>query len=400
MQAQYSRVLIVGNGFDLAHGMPTKYTDFLYFATKILWRFYWQKNYNGMVYSKDINRPYDMDVIKDINQHTVNKIVDAVINDYQSDIEKELDIKNHLKNWLYNDWLRYFLYIFARNKTEDKLCDGTWIDFEKEIRNLVNKISNTRWKLNFSTNWYEIHMPQLGDNISLKIFKVDYENRSGQADDIYNLVLINMYDQLQQFDKLLAYYLKLVDMKYSFGESNKIFKNITIFSEKDDRRIPISNVLSFNYTRNAARYIDTNTQSNRCHYINGSLEQKNIILGYDDNVLPGDSNEGCYRFLKTVQRVEKDIVQRYREWFVPSEEKTKKIEAVFIGHSLDETDKDILLNIINSVDSVVVTYYNLKDRIDKIKRLYFLLGNSRFHDCVNNPEGKPIIKIVDSRIFM
>lgn len=39
MQAQYSRVLIVGNGFDLAHGMPTKYTDFLYFVSLSL-RFY------------------------------------------------------------------------------------------------------------------------------------------------------------------------------------------------------------------------------------------------------------------------------------------------------------------------------------------------------------------------
>ena len=29
-------ILIIGNGFDLAHGLPTKYTDFLVFCKMIL----------------------------------------------------------------------------------------------------------------------------------------------------------------------------------------------------------------------------------------------------------------------------------------------------------------------------------------------------------------------------
>lgn len=29
-------ILVVGNGFDIAHGMPTKYSDFLYFMAKIV----------------------------------------------------------------------------------------------------------------------------------------------------------------------------------------------------------------------------------------------------------------------------------------------------------------------------------------------------------------------------
>ena len=26
-------ILVIGNGFDLAHGLPTKYTDFLFFCS-------------------------------------------------------------------------------------------------------------------------------------------------------------------------------------------------------------------------------------------------------------------------------------------------------------------------------------------------------------------------------
>ena len=34
-------ILIVGNGFDLAHGLPTKYMDFLHFCRRVqmIWKF-------------------------------------------------------------------------------------------------------------------------------------------------------------------------------------------------------------------------------------------------------------------------------------------------------------------------------------------------------------------------
>lgn len=37
-------LLIVGNGFDLYHGLPTRYTDFLKFIS--YWSIFWD-NYNG-----------------------------------------------------------------------------------------------------------------------------------------------------------------------------------------------------------------------------------------------------------------------------------------------------------------------------------------------------------------
>ena len=39
-------LLIVGNGFDLYHGLPTRYTDFLKFIS--YWSIFWD-NYNGEV---------------------------------------------------------------------------------------------------------------------------------------------------------------------------------------------------------------------------------------------------------------------------------------------------------------------------------------------------------------
>ena len=78
-------ILILGNGFDLAHGLKTKYSDFLK---------YYQEKYNT---------PRSMGVDKS-------------------------------GNFLYNNvWAKHFL-----NKTP---VGDKWIDLEKEIYNVIVKLS-------------------------------------------------------------------------------------------------------------------------------------------------------------------------------------------------------------------------------------------------------------------
>ena len=83
-------ILIVGNGFDLAHGLPTRYTDFLKYC-----RDYEGK---GVPISKDT----------------------AIASEFQGIIKDNL-------------WLNYFFQI-TPNLDEDR----TWIDFEREIAGIVN----------------------------------------------------------------------------------------------------------------------------------------------------------------------------------------------------------------------------------------------------------------------
>lgn len=82
------KLLVIGNGFDLAHGFQTRYTDFL-------------------KYCKVYRNSNPVSNVEDMNQEFGNFIAN-------------------------NIWLKYFLSI---TDLED---DKTWIDFEKEISKIVD----------------------------------------------------------------------------------------------------------------------------------------------------------------------------------------------------------------------------------------------------------------------
>lgn len=93
------RILIIGNGFDLAHKLPTRYNDFLYFCCKRI-----NKNFN---YNPDNLRVADS--VNSIFQNAYGNIFDDKIRN--------------------NSWISYFIRIYDENRIN-------WIDFETEIKNV------------------------------------------------------------------------------------------------------------------------------------------------------------------------------------------------------------------------------------------------------------------------
>ena len=65
--------------------------------------------------------------------------------------------------------------------------------------------------------------------------------------------------------------------------------------------------------------------------------------------------------------------------------------VTIIGHSLDISDKYILLDVIEAAKNVTIYYYNDRDKESKIINLYKLLGEEKFHRYVNNTSGKSYI---------
>lgn len=81
---RYMNILLIGNGFDLAHGLPTKYTDFLEWV-KLQWKLY--------------------------------------------DVTGVLEIFDYV---IQNKWISYFFEV-------NSLYDN-WVDFEREIGNIIKSI--------------------------------------------------------------------------------------------------------------------------------------------------------------------------------------------------------------------------------------------------------------------
>lgn len=104
-------ILVIGNGFDLAHGLPTKYTDFLKFA---------------MVMHQVVDRGVPNDRID------YGKLTPAIV-----DLLKQNMHTLNIAEWkdlIYeNLWIKYFL----RNPMYAK---ENWIDFESEISKVIKQL--------------------------------------------------------------------------------------------------------------------------------------------------------------------------------------------------------------------------------------------------------------------
>lgn len=121
-------ILVIGNGFDLAHELPTGYIDFLKWTVGQYYFFYSLKEQGAQI-TKSIN---------DISLKIPEKIKGIKISQR---VDHQEEFWNCINN---NVWIEYFLPIYADRKKNGK--DG-WIDFECEISEIIQSLDNDRYRL-------------------------------------------------------------------------------------------------------------------------------------------------------------------------------------------------------------------------------------------------------------
>ena len=111
----YMNILVIGNGFDLAHDLPTKYTDFLCFIKVIMEIFDKFSSENSEIDWGEINSQIRKQIWKDMGNVRDNLY------------SKEAMWKDLIWN---NFWIDYF----QQNSMYQK---ENWIDFESEISKVI-----------------------------------------------------------------------------------------------------------------------------------------------------------------------------------------------------------------------------------------------------------------------
>lgn len=396
------RILVVGNGFDLAHGLPTKYSDFLYFmvlcinATINIHELKF-KTKNDV--ELEINHEYDIDrnaftdILKNSNS---NERVQKLFVDNREYIKVALD--SEFKDFIDNDLLTYLICVYAFK--QELACDFQWIDIEYELMTLLNNINQQRVSYN-----------------KLITFSIPYRGRKSRSPNTFTFHGLNkhlgeqtkipadklkseffeyLFDKLEQFSALLKFYLKLVETSFH-SDNKKIFQ----LSPKINDKFYVSHIISFNYTDLSTIY----NPNAEIYYVNGSLSDSNIILGVENQSevnSAGQFDDGLPLFFKNVQRVWYDFQYKHNIWLQePAIYNKNRVIQVrdytnvtyIIGHSLTETDKQILLDIIEHSDAVTIFYYNDSDKRSKITNLYKILGDEKFYRYINNDSASPKIAL-------
>lgn len=371
-------MLIIGNGFDLAHGRPTKYEDFLKFAEQIMRT----KNFPG----NKAQFENGLSVVSDLQPVVADYILSAFDTKIGSDGTNSNPVIQELYGCLAeNTWYRYFQWIWKGNKARGK----NWVDFESEIRNVIEffdheiaDIYDTFPQSSGSIEGYPEKANEFYE--STKVFEYNKTEKNRKHIKNYSDFIKKTYQDLQDLIRCLEIYL----------DDCVAQMPITCYSP-DIQQLEIDSVLSFNYTK-----IPTNIypQMANTHYIHGCAranrvaEENNMVLGvneYWENSDDKDSrtNFNCYK--KFVQRILKETGINYKSVLEHMRSKYEQVELIakqrnfdpicnniyIFGHSLDITDGDILREAIQTAGVCTTVFYKDKQQqADQIANLSRVLS--------------------------
>ncbi|MBD5453748.1 MAG: hypothetical protein HDR30_05455 [Lachnospiraceae bacterium] len=312
-------VLVLGNGFDLYHGLKTNYIDFVRFSKEL--------------------------------------------------IKSEKGTKG--RDWaISNSFIKSFIKVATENQS--------WIDCEKEIEVIVtmflkilsdssvfDAIPNYIKKQFTSLKSYEYERLRLMNKFCEKvspqtiIFQKRYFKVYQGIDK--ELIMKTLKKDLNDLINLFKYYL----------EKNVINQPISRFSKQIESIDPVY-IINFNYTNTYEHY---GINKKDVCYIHGSVQDDNIVLGIRD--IDEKDIDSIY-FKKFFQRMQKhtDIIQWDR--FIENHGLGSKFNIAntfFFGHSLSNTDGDLLKKIYKNSQKIIIFHLeSQKDYEKKIINLIDTLG--------------------------
>ena len=122
-------ILVIGNGFDLAHGLPTKYRDFIYFTDRVI--AYYEDKYKEEFTFTEMFCKYEKGV-RNFCDNTSKK----------GSVEELISLTED------NCWYNYFREELRENEpceeNESYEKNEGWVDFEESISHVIQVMDRMR----------------------------------------------------------------------------------------------------------------------------------------------------------------------------------------------------------------------------------------------------------------
>lgn len=371
-------ILVVGNGFDLAHDFPTRYTDFLVFLHEL-------KDYYNNFYINN-KSPKREDCTDKMFYTFFNDLVKK--NDFK-DMENVYNMSNE------NLWVIYF-NAYLENKHLN--LNNSWIDFEREISNIVKILDSANKNIN--------HNIQLSSSLIsidyglaslINLLKKDYNISTTDSglkmsivdfSELKEILISDLNKLIYCFEIYLTKYINTLTPKFKLNEILSINDNIDA-------------VLSFNYTDTFERCYNKNVQFD---YIHGkakpesSIDTCQLVLGIDEflNKIERDKNIDFVQYRKFFQRILKRTGSNYKKWIesYTNDNSDDTFNIFIFGHSLGNTDGDILRELFKVKNSKIKIFYKDKRAYEnQIINLVQVIGQS---DLISSVYGtNPKIEFIE-----
>ena len=441
-------ILIVGNGFDLSHYLPTKYDHFMDVMGAIE-----EKDTGGLpknLVEKSIDEwlnllektfqkrdgiaspPHDMTFDELFYKTRDSKFIEKTKEFYLTE-SVEICAKDVLRLQYrlgLNCWYQYF-----KNHVEEI---KTWIDFEQKIEEVLVAVARCIVDLesmdhpNKIRNYINMRGKddlkiKIKDLETLKFFNFTTKNEGAMIPSNLNMNFCHgknvkngfcstefmtfLHTELERFIEIFNLYLEII--------VGQLFQSGRI--DIDAEWSYPDKIFSFNYTNTYQRLHD----SVNVEYLHGSCgEYQNIVLGVSDLEDESLKKIKAYGFTKYHQKLFKDTDYLFLDEFKKLIEDGKKqfdtdlklmsanalsdIRTRFIkrglgsnattldlnfiiwGHSLDVSDKDYILDLFNLNDDidrnvrVTVYYFDKTAKFSLLNNLLAILGKDKVEQWMKN----------------
>lgn len=387
-----NRIILIGNGFDLAHGLKTSYKDFM--------DWYWDEWYNKL--SKSPNSR-ESDALCEFGTNSSLCPWKELIEKQYSHIKatKGKNIVDEVSN--IRNARNYTESAFMRN-IRRAVHINTWVDIECEFYKLlkiwsVNNTSvdynncNLNQQLDYIKKELAIYLGNIQDSdISESILKpkvkekilsplcgndicIDSKNtwhyflehRINKRDDEYFLgSLLSDYDGnnvCEKIDELNSFF-----RDYNPIINRGLINTISCDEYPNNLLLPDSiMILNFNYTNTADLYLP---KSERfiINHIHGSLDNpEGIIFGYGDELddkystIEKRNNNELLKNMKTIRYSETDNYRKMLSFI-----ESAPYQIFIMGHSCGNSDRTLLNTLFehNNCVSIKPFYYKREDGTD------------------------------------
>lgn len=354
-------ILILGNGFDIAMGRKTKYTDFIAFEKQLfsnpdekLLEFLKDKNisiekYKDNLYLKFINKNKDTFGENWSNiEIMISKLTDAMM---------------------------YF------KENSEVLFECTGYANYNEFDNILPDISN------YNAKHYLVEV------IEEEIKRTEFENtEKEQLIEHLELIFVKSLDLLIELLEIYLSYLDYIDF-----DVQKIEARPTALNAISD--LSNSSVLNFNYT-NTSGYL-FGTSEEKTHFIHGRIDLdrtfsriNTMVFGIEDKEI--NVNSDLIPYQKYYQRVVKETGKKFEDFFGIRNLKKRDIPGsnlqtiqgtskniVVFGHSVDPLDKEIFQKCFELTKTrkynsrFIFTYFDEQAKRSIVKNLAIILGKEK-----------------------
>ena len=375
-----NRLVLIGNGFDLAHGLKTSYKDFLYW--------YWKQRVLSLY---DFRGKTSDDGLCKFTILTYGSWYDLFFyNQVKISLSEDNDFFDVTKNKeaFGIEYSPLFERIHKSIETKD------WVDIENEYYDLLKEyaLSNDSAEKVADLNRQLLYIKELlikylgyiekqkvdiNESIKNKIYapiKLDDISVSGKN------ILKEWVDSWMKLDESF-----IINKMLQFGwKVEDYIESIRYFRDKyHEGKIPFTDIprsyllpdavmlLNFNYTQTAQLYYDSNLGF--INYIHGKIDKpQSVIFGYGDELdddfkkLQKLNDNECLTNVKSINYLESDNYKRLLSFA-----ESAPFQICIMGHSCGNSDKTLLNTLFEHRNCISIKpyYYQVSEKEDRYLEL-------------------------------